>query len=198
MKNLDNYFNLARATEEKMHQMADKVQTTNRQGARKIISRKVWRKWRGETVNDKLWNLETRMDSMSREQAESSCAIQSKLDALLRNFMAQEKKIPEKTKKLTGTRVDFVEPQCRKQEMTTLLLINNSIQSMMTTMATKGGLSKSTRILRESGAYRSATPDAMTWANTWELMNRTHKGFAARNTESSDRGGGKDAEGIQR
>ena len=116
----------------------------------------------------------------------------------MRNSIAQEKTIPEKTEKLTGTRVDFVEPQCRKQEMTPLLLINNSIGSRMTTTATKGGLSNSTRILRESGAHTSVTPDAMTWANTWELMNRTHKAFAARNTESSYRGGGKDAEGIQR
>ena len=104
-------------------------------------------KRRGATVNDKFWNLETRMDSMSREKAESSCAIQSKLDALLRNSIAQEETIPEKTEKLTGTRVDFVEPQCRKQEMTPLLLINNSIGSRMTTTATKGGLSNTTRIL---------------------------------------------------
>ena len=53
-------------------------------------------KRRGETVNDKFWNLETRMDSMSREQAETSCTLQSRLDALLRNSIAQEKTIPEK------------------------------------------------------------------------------------------------------
>ena len=57
-------------------------------------------KRRGETVNDKFWSLETRMDSMSREQAESSCAIQSKLDALLRNSIAQEKTIPEKNREI--------------------------------------------------------------------------------------------------
>ena len=34
-------------------------------------------------------------------------------------------------------------------------------------------------------------PDAMTWASTWEMMNRTLKAFASRNTDSSERGGGK-------
>ena len=47
-------------------------------------------KQRYDTVNEKLWNLETRMDTMSRDQAENSCAIQSKLDALLRNITAQD------------------------------------------------------------------------------------------------------------
>ena len=28
----------------------------------------------------------------------------------------------------------------------------------------------------------------MTWANTWEMMNRTLEAFATRNTDSSDRG----------
>ena len=35
------------------------------------------------------------------------------------------------------------------------------------------------------------TPDAMTWASTWEMMSRTLQAFATRNTDSSDRGGGK-------
>ena len=48
------------------------------------------------------------MDSMSREQAESFGAIQSKLDVLLRNYIAQDKLVVEKP---SGTRVDFVEPQ---------------------------------------------------------------------------------------
>ena len=54
----------------------------------------------------KLWNLETRMDTMSMEQAENSGAIQSKLDVLLRNSIAQDKLVAEKP---SGTRVDFVE-----------------------------------------------------------------------------------------
>ena len=31
----------------------------------------------------------------------------------------------------------------------------------------------------------------MTWASTWEMMNRTLEAFATRNTDSSERGGGK-------
>ena len=88
----------------------------------------------------------------------------------LEKLLCSRENDTRKTEKLTGTRVDFVEPQCRKQEMTPLLLINNSIGSRMTTTATKGGLSNSTRILRELGAHTSVTPDAMTWANTWELI----------------------------
>ena len=34
-------------------------------------------------------------------------------------------------------------------------------------------------------------PDAMTWASTWEMVNRTLEAFATRNTDSSERGGGK-------
>ena len=50
-------------------------------------------KKRYDTVNEKLWNLETRMGTMSKDQAETFCAIQSKLDALLRNFIAQDKSV---------------------------------------------------------------------------------------------------------
>ena len=34
-------------------------------------------------------------------------------------------------------------------------------------------------------------PDAMTWASTWEMMNRALEVFATWNTDSSDRGSGK-------
>ena len=88
----------------------------------------------------------------------------------MRNSIAQEKTMPDKTEKKTGTSVDFVEPQRKKQESTPLPLINSSIRSRMTKTATKGGVSNSTRIPRESGAHTSVTPDAMTWTNTWEMM----------------------------
>ena len=64
-------------------------------------------KRRHDTVSEKLWNLETKMDTMSKDQAEKSGAIQSKLDVLLRNSIAQDKLVVEKQ---SGTRVDFVEP----------------------------------------------------------------------------------------
>ena len=91
----------------------------------------------------------------------------------------------------TGTRLDFLEPQRKKQESTPLPLINNNIESGMSKTATKVGVSNSTRIPRESSAHTSVTPDAMTWANAWETMNRTLEAFATRNSDSSDRGGGK-------
>ena len=87
--------------------------------------------------------------------------------------------------------MNFVEPQRKKQESTPLPQVHNSIGSRMTKTATKGGVSNSTRIPRDSSAHTSITPDAMTWANTWERMNRTLEAFATRNAESSDGGGGK-------
>ena len=54
---------------------------------------------------------------MSRDQAESSCAIQSKLDALLRNSTSQDKLVSDRTQ---GNRVDFVDTQRNKRESTPL------------------------------------------------------------------------------
>ena len=71
-------------------------------------------KRRYDTVNEKLWNLETRMDTMSKEQAESSGAIRFKLYVLLRNSIAQDKLMAGKP---FGTRVDFVEPQRMKRNL---------------------------------------------------------------------------------
>ena len=66
-----------------------------------------------------LGSLETRMDMMSRDQAESSCAIQAKLDAILRNSTSQDRPAAERTQ---GNRVDFVEPQRSKRQSTPLPL----------------------------------------------------------------------------
>ena len=70
--------------------MAGKVETTEKE--REIDIKKVMEemKKRYDIVSEKLWNLETRMDTMSKEQVESSGAIQSKLDVLLRNSKAQD------------------------------------------------------------------------------------------------------------
>ena len=43
----------------------------------------------------------------------------------------------------------------------------------------------------DSTANSNAGPDAMTWASTWEMMNRTLEAFATRNTDLSDRREGK-------
>ena len=69
------------------------------------------------------------MDTMSRDQAESSCAIQCKLDALLRNSIAQEKMVADITERQSGTGVDFVESQRKKQESTPLPQISNNMAS---------------------------------------------------------------------
>ena len=116
-ENMDNCFNLARATEENLQQMSEKVDATDKERDKHIKKDMQEMKQRYETVNEKLWNLETRMDTMSRDQTESSCAIQSKLDALLRNSTAQEKLVTDRTQ---GTRVDFIEPQRNKRESTPL------------------------------------------------------------------------------
>ena len=59
-------------------------------------------KKRYDTVNEKIWTLETRMDTMGKDQAESSWARQSKLDALLKYSIAQDKLVVEKP---SGTKV---------------------------------------------------------------------------------------------
>ena len=83
---LDNYFNLAKPTEEKLQQMSDKVEATDKYREKNINKDMQVMKQRYDTVNSKLGSLETRMDTMSRDQVESSCAIQAKLDDILRNF----------------------------------------------------------------------------------------------------------------
>ena len=120
---LDNYFNLARATEEKLQQMSDKVEATDKDREKNIKKDMQEMKQRYDTVNSKLGNLETRMNTMSRDQAESSCAIQSKLDAILRNSITQDNLVTNRTQ---GNRVDFVEPQRNKRESTPLPLTRDA------------------------------------------------------------------------
>ena len=99
--------------------MSDKVEATDKEREREKNIKKHMQEMKKqyETVNSKLWSLETRIDTMSRDQAESSCAIQSKLDALLRNSTSQDKLVTDRTQ---GNRVDFVEPQRNKRESTPL------------------------------------------------------------------------------
>ena len=63
-ENLDNYYVLARATEEKLQQMSE---TRRKKHIKKDMEE--MKKWY-DTVNEKLWNLETRMETMSKDQAE--------------------------------------------------------------------------------------------------------------------------------
>ena len=86
---LENYFKLAKATEEKLQQMSDKVEATDKDREKSIKKDMQEMKQRYDTVNSKLGNLDMRMETMSRDQSESSCAIQSKLDTILRNSITQ-------------------------------------------------------------------------------------------------------------
>ena len=101
--------------------MSDKVEATDKEREKQIKKDMEEMKKRYDTVNEKLWNLDTRMDTMGKEQAESSCAIQSKLDALFKNSLAQDKLVVEKP---SGSRVDFVELQRNKRESTPLASTN--------------------------------------------------------------------------
>ena len=168
--------------------MSDKVEATDKEREKHIKKDMEEMKKRYDTVNEKLGSLETRMDTMFKDQAESSCALQSKLDALLRNSIAQDKSVVEKP---SGTRVDFVEPQRKKRESTPLARIDNTMASGGIRTAMKVGASNSTRTTEKSASHTSVQPDAMTWVNTWETMNRLLEAFATRNADSSDRGSGK-------
>ena len=100
---LDSYFNLAKATDERLKEMSDKVEATNEERDRDIKKDMQQLKNRYDDVNSQLGSLEKRMDTMSKNQAESSCAIQAKLDAILRNSTSQERPAADRTQ---GTRVN--------------------------------------------------------------------------------------------
>ena len=55
----------------------------------------------------------------------------------------------------------------------------------------KCGTLNSTKGPGDSTTSTNVGPDAMSWANTWEMMNRTLEASATRNTDLSERGGGK-------
>ena len=123
---LDNYFNLAKATEEKLQLMSDKVEATEKDRKDNINKDMQAMKQRYDTVNSQLGSLEARMDTMSRDQSESSCAIQAKLDAILRNSTSQDRPVTDRTQ---GNRVVFVEPLRNKPESTPLPLPRGTTSS---------------------------------------------------------------------
>ena len=162
---LDNYFNLARATEEKSQQMSDEVNATDEEREKNIKKDLQQMKKRYDDVNSRLGSLETRMDAMSRNQAESSCAIQAKLDAILRNSMPQDRPAADRTQ---GNRVDFVEPQRNKRQSTPLLLTRDEVSTAPVAAKTimKKGTANTTSGPGDSTTHSNAGPDAMTWACT--------------------------------
>ena len=128
---------------------------------------------------------------MSTELAEGCCAIQTKLDAVLRNSINQDKAVAEKTVNQVGTRVDFAEPHRKKTESTPLPQIHNIIGSETVETGKKLSASNSTIVPRESNVHANVALDAMTLATTWKMMSRTLEAFATSNTESSERRGDK-------
>ena len=188
---LDNYFNLARATEERLQKMSDKVDATDGERDKNIKKNIQDMKQRYDAVNSHFGSLETRMDTLRRDQAESSCATQTKLDAIMRNSTSQDKAV---TDRMQGDRVDFVEPQRNKMQSTPLPLNRDAASTAPGGGAKtfmKCGTASTTGGPGDSTTYNNAGPAAMTWASTWEMMNRTLEAFATRNSESSERGGGK-------
>ena len=194
---LDSYFNLAKATDERLQQMSDKVDATNEERDKNIERDMQQLKNRYDDVNSQLGSLEKRMDTMNRNQAVSSCAMQAKLDAILRNSTSQERPAADRTQ---GTRVDFVEPQRNKRQSTPLPLNRDAVSIAPTAAKTimKSGTSNTTSGPGDSTASSNAGPDAMTWASTWEMMNRTLEAFATRNTDSSDRRDGKSRKNFKK
>ena len=171
--------------------MSDKVDATDEEREKNIKKDLQEMKQRYDAVISQLRSLETRMDTKSRDQAESSCAIQAKLDAILRNSTPQDRPAADRTQ---GNRVDFVEPQRNKRQSTPLPLPRDAASTApegggKTIM--KIGTANTTSGPGDSSTHNNVGPDAMTWASTWEKMNRTLEDFTTRNTDSSDRGGSK-------
>ena len=66
---------MARSTEERFLQIAEKIEQTDKERG-KLIKKKLEEvRKRFESINGKLWSLETRIDTINSDQAESSCAI---------------------------------------------------------------------------------------------------------------------------
>ena len=86
-----------------------------------------------------------------------------------------------------------MEPQRNKRQSTPLPLTRDTVSIAPTAAKTimKNGMSSTTTGPGDSTANSNAGPDAMTWANTWEMMNRTLEAFATRNTNSNNRRDGK-------
>ena len=141
--------------------MPEKLEATDKEREKLIKKDMQEMKQRYETVNGKLWNLETRRDTMSRDQAERSCDIQSKLDASLRNSTAQQKLVTDRPQ---GTRIDFIKPQRRKWESTPLPRITASSGALSSKTIMKGETSNTTNAPEVSSTNTNIAPDAMTWA----------------------------------
>ena len=168
--------------------MSAKVDTTD--GERdKIIKKDMQEmKQRYDAVNSQLGSLETRMDTMSRDQAESSCAIQAKLYAILRNSTSQDRSAAERTQGTNGTNHNGTNGSQHRYHYPGMPRVQRrrGAKAIM-----KRGTANTTSGPGDSTTHNNVGPDVMTWASTWEMMNRTLEAFATRNTDSRDRGSNK-------
>ena len=71
------------------------------------------------TLRTASWGVWKREWTQGEGTRLSSCAIQAKLDAILRNSTSQDRPATDRTQ---GNRVDFVEPQRNKRQSTPLPL----------------------------------------------------------------------------
>ena len=163
---LDSYFNLAKATEERLQQMSDKVDTIDEERDKNIKKDMQEMKQRYDAVISQLGSLETRMDTMSKDQAESLWAIQTKLDVILRNSTSQDRPAAERTQ---GNRVDFMERQRNKRKSTPLPLARDAASTAPGgggKAIMKSGTANTTSGPGNSTTHNNVVPDAMTWAST--------------------------------
>ena len=93
-----------------------------------------------------------------------------------------------------------MEPQRIKRESTPLPLPRGAASNRPRGAKTiiKSGNSTTTSGPVSSTTSNNVGPDAMTWASTWEMTNRTYEAFATRNTDSSERGGGKSSKTFKK
>ena len=77
---------MPRPKKERLQQIAAKIEKTGKEREKLIEKEEEEMRNYYESVNGKLWIITKKMGTMSEERAKSSCAIQSKLNALLNNF----------------------------------------------------------------------------------------------------------------
>ena len=101
------------------------------------------------------------MDTMSRDQAESSCAILAKLDAILRNCTSQDRPAVNRTQ---GNRVEFVEPQRNKRQSALLPLPRDAASTA------PGGGGGGKVIMKIGTANTTSGPGDSRLTITWDRM----------------------------
>ena len=74
----------------------------------------------------------------------------------------------------------------------------NNIGPEVVNPATKGHASQATTVPKDTTFHTSMAPNATTWANTWETMNKTPESNARRSSEPSERRGNKFSETFKK